>query len=61
MQIMEVNVSIGSMLNWDPEKVAARAYELYPEGSCMYASFKRFAIPCLKPLLTLIHPYARHL
>lgn len=24
----------------DPEKVAARAYELYPEGSCMYASFK---------------------
>lgn len=23
----------------DPQKVAARAYELYPKGSCMYAAF----------------------
>lgn len=28
----------------DPEKVAARAYELYPEGSCMYASFKAICV-----------------
>jgi hypothetical protein len=28
----------------DPEKVAARANELYPEGSCMYASFKAICV-----------------
>ena len=27
----------------DPKKVAARAYEIYPEGSCMYAAFTAIA------------------